>query len=163
MKLIFLDIDGVIKEDRHGTPFLDGSLKVLADIVRETDARLVMSSTWKVKYKAFIDNGFKTEYNDICVLYHTLKKYGLSIYGYTPYFGNIDKPLRRPAEIAEYLKNNGDAESFCILDDRDEFIWGELSDHLVLTYLGKSESGEKIAHLAPEHKSEIIEILNKSR
>lgn len=159
MKVIFLDIDGVIKEDYQGAPFLDESLCVLKEAVDETNARLVMSSTWKVKYKDFSDNGYKTEFDDILKLYNALCKHGLSISDYTPLF-RIEHEIRRPTEIREYIKNAENIESFCILDDRDEFLWDELSDNLVLTYLGKDENGKKIAHLTNEHKQKIINILN---
>ncbi len=158
MKIIFLDIDGVIKEDRQGVPFLDKSLAVLKEIVDETGAKLVMSSTWKTKYKAFADNGYKTDIDDILVLYNALCRHGLAIFDYTPLL-KIERELRRPAEIGEYLKNSDNIESFCILDDRDEFLWDKLSENLVLTYLGTNENGEKTAHLSSEHKQKIIDIL----
>ena len=158
MKIIFLDIDGVIKEDRQGVPFLDESLSVLKSIVDKTGAKLVMSSTWKVKYKDFIDNGFVTEYKDIEKLYNVLCRHGLSIFDYTPLL-KIEKPVRRPTEIKNYLSGAEDVESFCILDDRDEFEWGELSDNLVITALGKTENGEKEAHLTAVHAIKAIEIL----
>ncbi len=155
MKIIFLDIDGVIKEDYEGAPFLDESLSVLKEIVDETNAKLVMSSTWKVKYKAFIENGYKTEFDDILRLYNTLKKHGLSIYDYTPLI-KTEREIRRPTEIREYLKTAKNIESFCILDDRDEFLWEDLSKNLVLTYLGTDENGKKTAHLTAAHKEKIF-------
>lgn len=160
MKIIFLDIDGVIKEDFQGAPFLDESFCALKEIVDRTDAKLVMSSTWKVKYKAFVDNGYKTDIYDIQRLYDALCRYGLAIYDYTPLF-RIEHELRRPTEIREYLKNTDNIESFCILDDRDEFLWDELSGNLVLTYCGKDENGKKIAHLTKEHTQKAIDILNE--
>lgn len=160
MKIIFLDIDGVIKEDYHGAPFIDESLKILKETIDETGAKIVMSSTWKVKYKAFVDNGYKTDIYDIQRLYDAMCRYSLEFYDYTPLF-RIEHELRRPKEIREYLKSAKDVESFCIIDDRDEFMWNELSENLVLTYFGRDENGGKIAHLAPEHKSRIVEILNK--
>ncbi len=162
MKIIFLDIDGVIKEDFSGAPFLDESLAVLKEIIGSTGAKLVMSSTWKVKYKAFVDNGYQTDIEDIKRLYNALYEYGLSIYDYTPYLKEVDRPYRRPAEINEYLKNTESIESFCILDDRDEFLWEKLSDNLVLTYLGRDDSGEKTAHLTAAHALRINNILNKN-
>lgn len=161
MKYIFLDIDGVIKEDRQGAPFLDESLEVLADIVDRTGAKLVMSSTWKVKYKAFVDNGYKTDIEDISSLYNALTKHGLSIFDYTRYLGDVDRPLRRPAEIREYLDNVKDVESFCILDDRDEFLWAELAENLVLTFLERTADGEKVAHLTAAHAEKAVVLLNK--
>ena len=160
MKLIFLDIDGVIKEDRRGAPFLDESLSLLKDVVDKTGAKIVMSSSWKVKYKNFIDNGYKTDIEDIQRLYDALTKHGLSIYGVTPYY-RIEKTVRRPTEIKEYLCNAENVESFCIIDDRDEFEWDELTDNLVLTYSGKDEVGRKTAHFTAEHAEKAIKILSE--
>ena len=160
MKIVFLDIDGVIKEDFQGAPFLDGSLEMLKKIVDETGAKIVMSSTWKVKYKAFVDNGYQTDIYDIQRLYDALCRYGLGVYDYTPYL-YVDRPIRRPTEIREFLDGTENVESFCILDDRDEFLWGELEKNLVLTFLGRTEDGEKLAHLTLAHAEKAIEILNR--
>lgn len=160
MKVIFLDIDGVIKEDKGGAPFLDESLSLLKKITDKTGAKIVMSSTWKVKYKAFVDNGYKTDIEDIRTLYAALTKHGLEISDYTPLY-RIEKTVRRPTEIKDFLCHNADVESFCILDDRDEFEWDELADNVVLTYLGKDADGKKIAHLTDEHAQKAIKILNK--
>ena len=160
MKVIFLDIDGVIKEDRGGAPFLDESLDLLKDVVDKTGAKIVMSSTWKVKYRAFVDNGYKTDIEDIQKLYDVLTKHGLSIYDGTPLY-RIEKTVRRPTEIKDYLCNAENVESFCIIDDRDEFEWDELTENLVLTYLGKDENGSKIAHFTAEHAEKTIRILTK--
>lgn len=162
MKIIFLDIDGVIKEDFSGAPFLDDSLSLLKSIVDKTGAKIVMSSTWKTKYKNFVDNEFKTDIEDIQNLYNALTKHGLSIYDGTP-LHKIEKSIRRPFEIKEYLHNAENIESFCILDDRDEFQWNELTKNLVLTYLGKDENGKKIAHLTADHAQKAIEILTKAK
>ncbi len=77
MKIIFLDIDGVIKEDYGGAPFLDESLSQLKNVVDRTGAKIVMSSTWKVKYKNFVDNGYKTDIEDIQRLYDLNKRLSL--------------------------------------------------------------------------------------
>lgn len=159
MKVIFLDIDGVIKEDKGGAPFLDESLSLLKSVVDQTGAKIVMSSTWKTKYKNFVENGYKTDIEDIQKLYDVLTKHGLSIYDGTPLY-RIEKTVRRPTEIKDYLYHNEDIERFCIIDDRDEFEWDELTENLVLTYLGKDADGKKIAHLTADHAKRAIEILN---
>ena len=160
MKIIFLDIDGVIKEDYSGAPFLDESLSLLKSVVDRTDAKIVMSSTWKTKYKNFVENGYKTDIEDIRRLYDVLTKHGLAIYDGTPLY-RIEKTVRRPTEIKEYLCNAKNIENFCIIDDRDEFEWDELTDNLVLTRLGKDENGKKLAHFTEEHAEKAIEILTR--
>lgn len=158
MKYIFLDIDGVLKEDESGAPFLPESLAALKKIVDKTGAEIVMSSTWKVKYKAFIDNGHITEFPDILRLYNALSEYGLEIHGYTPYL-YVDKPVRRPTEIKQYLNGADDIEAFCILDDRTEFLWDDLTPNFVCTVLGY-EGDTKVAHLTERSAEKAIEILD---
>ncbi len=153
MKIIFLDIDGVIKEDKQGAPFIPESLRALKSVIDKTGAKIVMSSSWKVKYKAFVDNGFKTDIADILSLFAALSENGLSVYDYTP-VSNAEKPLRRPAEIREYLDRAENVEAFCIFDDRAEFRWAELSQNLVLTLVEGAE-----AHLTEKHAAEALKIL----
>ena len=162
VKIIFLDIDGVLKEDKQGAPFLDVSLALLETLVKKTGAKLVMSSTWKTKYKNFIDSG-KTEFADIKRLFDTLKAHGLEIYDSTPLLKETEKPLRRPAEIRAYLASTDNVDSFCIIDDRSEFEWAELESRLVLTFIGKDENGEKVAHLTQAHAEKAERILNEKQ
>ena len=58
MKVIFLDIDGVLNDKycRARVPSgckgaVDAKLKLLREIVRQTDARLVLISSWKKYWK----------------------------------------------------------------------------------------------------------------
>ena len=58
MKVIFLDIDGVLNDKycRARAPSgckgaVDAKLKLLREIVRQTDARLVLISSWKKYWK----------------------------------------------------------------------------------------------------------------
>lgn len=132
MKVIFLDIDGVLKEDRQGSPFLGESFELLRGVVDATGAKLVMSSSWKVKYRDFVDSGYRTDNADILGLYRELTRFGLSIYDCTPLI-RTEHALRRPEEIREYLKSTDGIERYCIIDDRSEFVWAELADRLVLT------------------------------
>lgn len=132
MKIIFLDIDGVLKEDKQGSPFLGKSFDLLKSVVDATGAKLVMSSSWKVKYKDFVDSGYRTDNADILGLYKELSRHGLTVYDYTPLI-RTEHTLRRPEEIREYLKSADGVEGYCIIDDRSEFAWAELADRLVLT------------------------------
>jgi hypothetical protein len=101
MKIIFLDVDGVLNsvQDRFSwTIESDMHLILLACIVRRTDAKIVVSSSWRN-----------------CSLLDTLKKrlndFSMSIYGKTKDIGE------RGLEIKEWLDNHNDIESFVILDD----------------------------------------------
>lgn len=132
MKIIFLDIDGVLNSvqyDRsrtHEQGNIDETrLPLLKEIVDETQALIVLSSSWRKhwsKESCQCDNIGK-ELNDI------FSKYQLSIYDRTPCSDNND----RADEIRMWLANNDNVETFVIFDDIP-FGWGvDLQEHLVKT------------------------------
>ena len=103
MKIIFLDVDGVLNsvQDRFSwTIESDKHLILLACIVRRTDAKIVVSSSWRN-----------------CGLLDTLKKrlndFSMSVFDITGYNKNGIRGL----EIKEWLDNHNNIESFVILDD----------------------------------------------
>lgn len=103
MKIIFLDVDGVLNsvQDRFSwTIESDKHLILLACIVRRTNAKIVVSSSWRN-----------------CSLLDTLKKrlndFSMSVFDVTGYNKNGIRGL----EIKEWLDNHNDIESFVILDD----------------------------------------------
>ena len=59
MKAIFLDIDGVLNEEKSRSSCCgyrgidDKKVEILAKIVKETGARLVLTSTWKNHWRPF--------------------------------------------------------------------------------------------------------------
>lgn len=133
MKVVFLDIDGVINTDRiaryrknHDIDemvFDEEAMNNLQQIVTNTGSKIVISSTWRIHYNtttplwvALVDN---------------LEKYGLEqfIVGITPVEdGNpFSKPRR--IEIKEWLDEHPEVDTFVILDD--EWDMGELTPHFV--------------------------------
>lgn len=150
MKVIFLDIDGVLNSYAYDRirSMDDGiidktRLPILKEIVDATAAVVVLSSTWKRHWN-----------KDICKcsfigkeLIEAFALADIEIYDKTPDFGS------RKDEINEWIKNNGDVEKFVILDDI-VFGWDELSDHVVRTdaRIGRG--------LEEHHKKAAIAILN---
>lgn len=105
MKIIFLDIDGVLNTHksigRFGFDFIDHILVALvARIVRETQAKIVLSSTWRVEEK---DRELATR---------ALREQDLEIHDCTPVLVGED----RHVEIRAWLDKN-QVERFAILDD----------------------------------------------
>lgn len=121
MKLIFLDIDGVLNNDNWwkrnnsaGTPvrlviddtvdFDKDSMKVLNTIIEKTGAKVVISSSWRNYYplevlkKVLKDNGFVGE-----------------IIGKTP--KSVPHPNRRGNQIQRWIHDNNFEGKFIILDD----------------------------------------------
>lgn len=103
MKIIFLDVDGVlnsVQDNFSWTIESDKHLILLACIVRRTNAKIVVSSSWRN-----------------CGLLDTLKKrledFFMSIYDKTC----CSEHGIRGLEIKDWLDNHSDIESFVILDD----------------------------------------------
>ena len=121
MKIIFLDIDGVIYpfnepdklflfEGRFSERLNQKSIKVLNAIIKQTDCEIVITSDWRRHYTLeelqfiFKSNGIIKEPIDVtpCV----------------KFMSAMHLELDRVFEINQYLKENKDNISvFCIVDD----------------------------------------------
>ena len=117
MKLIFLDIDGILNcaasfRNLYSFPIDDDKVDLLAQIVEATGAELVLSSTWRSDFDSkmnIIDKrGGAPE------LVEKLKTRGLKLIGKT---GN---DVNRETEIRNFLwefSKDHEVESFIVLDD----------------------------------------------
>jgi hypothetical protein len=157
MNIIFLDIDGVMNSteemialyNQHGSS-IDNTLpsptkcKLLKQLVEETGARVVLSSSWRLSLNAIqklidlfesyslILSGFtchevdskkfkNTPYEDIKPRYqHNIGDFGTYIED-------------RGAEIAAWLLDHPTVENFVILDDEDSDIKAWFPNNLVKT------------------------------
>ena len=135
MKIIFLDIDGVLNsemyewsrgEDRADNRIDLSRVRLLKDIVSATDAKIVLSSTWRLDWDKSPELcGEDGEYLNQC-----LAQYGLFIIDKTPFNSMIDDRRR---EILTWLSSHrGEVESFVILDDIN-CGWEELDRRVVVT------------------------------
>ena len=130
MKVIFLDIDGVLNgdlfvpaEDNTGILIDDTRLELIKHIVDETDAEIVLSSSWKGhwgKSDAECDDTGR----DINRIF---AEKGLSIFDKTPKYHND-----RKQEIIGWLQEHPDVSEFVVIDD-NPFAEGVLRNHFVLT------------------------------
>lgn len=119
MKVIFLDVDGVLNsvQDRFSwTLESDKHLILLACIVRRTNAKIVVSSSWR-------------NYDLLDTLKERLNDFSMSVYDRTDYSEHGIRGL----EIKEWLDNHKDVESFAILDDEDFDIAQYFPKNLVKT------------------------------
>lgn len=158
VKFIFLDIDGVFnsgtyyikrhedKTDNRPYPlseFDPEAVKQYIRIVKETEAKTVISSSWRHidgLRSIFKNVGFRGSILDFEV---------------TPYLGTI-----RGLEIKKYMENyldehpNDEIGSYCIIDDDIDMLY-EQKDNFVKTdaYYGG---------LTEEKANEVINILNKN-
>ena len=156
MKIIFLDVDGVLNNSRSKENFENmagcetAKIKLLRKIVKATDAILVLSSDWRIS-----ESHFK-------YLNARLNKHGLRISSQTP----VLKRSHRGFEINSWLRKNDDLniESWIIIDDEiftdfysfDDEHGRPYIDHLVLTNDFYTPNGG----LSQEDVDEAIELLN---
>lgn len=136
MKLIFLDIDGVLVTTKsllagNEYRFDKDCVKNLMDILTATQAKIVISSSWREDrtleqlQKLFVSNGL-----------------GDNIIGVTPIHGDHEI---RGSEVKAFLeKADLEIEKFVILDDEEEM--GDLAQNLVGTNFksGIDESVKKL-------------------
>ena len=155
MKVIFLDIDGVLNSDEYLDKVKNsdiqgierdidvGKVKLLKRAIDETGSRVVLSSSWRYTRNARY-------------LKELLANYGIRVDS-TPYIQDI-----RGLEIKKWLSENQGVEDFIILDDEifDSFD-EELIKKLVKVSNGNGRSlGEG---LLPKDVDEIIERLGRKK
>ena len=116
MKVIFLDVDGVLNSSQDGFNIKLETTKhlvLLKQLVDETGAEIVLSSSWRIydKTRAFIKK--------------KLEEYGIALIGVTP-----DTGESKGKEIKKWLDETPySIESFVILDDdsdMDEYAHAKL-------------------------------------
>lgn len=173
MKVIFLDVDGVLNTSEtyekvynkfKRTGILDiyideFRLEYLKTIIEKTNAKIVLSASCR--------NSFVKENNKIIPIsnkgekiYNLLSSYGIEIYDITPSNYN---PKNREITIKEWLSNNDGIDSFIIIDDEPS-MFNELLDRLIQTSKVKSDemliNMDDCIGLCEEHIDKAIEMLN---
>ena len=148
MKVIFLDIDGVLncrftKGEVCGFVFvMDSKIELLKQLIEETGARIVLSSTWR---EGFYDMQKQIQNRNV-ELYLALKdklwEFGLEILDFTPEI--VDD--NRGAEIDKWLRewDGEQIESFVILDDISGCYLRPHASRLVQTSFNE---GLKLKHI----------------
>lgn len=150
MKVIFLDIDGVLNFDDTEARLPDGCLgiaeaplKKLKKIVHETGARIVLSSSWR-KFWAINDeifDGIDKLNNEYLV--KKLGRHGLHI---------MDKiggqsSSTRYQDIKDYLACRSNISHYVVLDDEVFEGYMLIQDHLVITnhFMGLTDDDVELA------------------
>lgn len=152
MKIIFLDIDGVLNSEtdfieaamyghdnnairrltKSGreviTPVCRGKLALLELIIKQTDAKIVITSTWREHlklneiYDIFVAQGFRLPRTTIIGKTEDSVKRLSSDHTYS-----------RCAEITKWLDGRDNIESYVILDDISPHMFHKHEDNLVTT------------------------------
>ena len=144
---IGVDIDGVLNSDKTFKEryieynltkkwFLEMDLDMLNNlktIIEKTDAKIVLSSSWRIFMKK--ENGIiKSDDDKGKKLLELFKLYGIEIYDMTPYRQYI-----REKEILAWLKNNK-VDNYVIIDDDIADI-KSLEDKLIKTKFNEPDAG----------------------
>lgn len=134
MKVIFLDIDGVLNTesfressniDYFETPISENHMRLLAHLIKITGAKIVLSSTWREYWKPG-----QEQFDRFGVYINSLfQKYDLEIFDKTPELTDRDEEI---TEWKNIYKN--ELDGFVIIDDFD-FKWSDINkNHLVKTH-----------------------------
>ena len=166
-KVILLDIDGVLNDESTKSfkkkIFVEEiRVKRLKDIVQATQAKIVMSSSWRHYFKLYNENpeSIKDNYelSKMKDLKNMLDKYDLSVSDYTQYLET--GPDARPLEIRQWMLDKANLKRFVILDDDDFWNWSWLTDYFVMTKR-KGDNYNMIRGLEDDHVKCAIKILNR--
>lgn len=158
MKVIFLDIDGVVNftysrsRCQGYTGIDDDKLERLKQIVDATESKIVLSSTWRLGYNK--DGHHLKAFGDY--LKKKFKKHQLEVYDVTPDFDKHG--WLRGEEILDWLVRHPDVDRYLILDDEEyDFyqIGHEITDFWIQTDYYSRQGG-----LQQEHVEQAIKILN---
>lgn len=118
MKVIFLDFNGVLDTYKNMNVVDSDNLAILKEVIEETGAKLVISSSIKNTY-------FYCGYHNKVMehLIDVLTENNIKIYGLTPWLE------KREDEIKTYLKNNPDISEYCIIDD--DYYFESMKEHMI--------------------------------
>lgn len=126
MKVIFLDVDGVLNSNQRrleigGASLDEEKVKLLSIIVQRTGAVVVLHSGWRF----WLNEDLKPVKKEAADLLFMLAKYHISVHDKTPDFSTsqIRKTkqfsLVKADEILSWLSNHNDVENYIVLDDLD--------------------------------------------
>lgn len=156
MKVIFLDIDGVLNclgcktfINKHYF-VMDEKIQLLKQLIDETNAKVVLSSSWRIGWADDKNDENSIDREDYLELVKKLKEFDIELYDHTPI--KIPHVKTRGEEIDMWLKEHNDVRSFVILDDMHNSNFKPHAGKLVQTSM---EHG-----LLPKHVKRAKKILN---
>jgi len=122
-KIIFLDIDGVLnvisqKFDEYGSLFHKEFENNLEWIIKKTNAKIVISSTWRMSGLKFIQEMWMKRNLPGEVIDITPTVVDVLDEGYFKYYDQVD----RGHEIQQWINNNKNIKSYVIIDDDNDML-----------------------------------------
>lgn len=166
VKYIFLDIDGVLNsehtlDDRsnsNASIICDQYLENLRNIVEKTDAKLVLSSSWRVYFESTIDD---PEHSYGVQLVQALAKHNLKLHNATPFVkGQFSN--ERGLEIKTYIDQHKITD-YVVIDDEE---FSDFKTHLNMSRFIQTNFGNETTNIETEGLNKnvakkAIDILNK--
>ena len=130
MRVIFLDIDGVLNSARYDKDESDSDgnidvsrLELVKTLIDCTGADIVLSSSWRSHWDPLGAETNETGRE----LEGIFSQHGIKLFDRTPLLGG-----NRSKEIRAWLSGRENIEGFVIIDDI-KFGWGELENYVVKT------------------------------
>jgi len=148
MRVIFLDIDGVLNADddfggkSKPNPYVStdyggrfcgigkSHVRELKKIVDKTGAKIVLVSSWKNDYEDYLRHGY---YNRVGkYLHNKLRALGLEIYDNTARY-DLSNGSNRGYEITKWLEEHPEVNNWVVLDDEkfSDYDFLKITDHLI--------------------------------
>lgn len=167
---IFLDIDGVLNSEhtfsescenmdqKMASIISDQLVKNLSYLVEKTDAKIVLSSSWRV----YFNNNIKNTNNIFAMaLLASLNKYNLKLHDMTPY-PKGPYSSERGLEIKTYVEQNNITD-YVVIDDEE---FSDFKTHLDMSRFIQTNFGDETTTIENEGLNKkvakkAIEILNK--
>lgn len=167
---IFLDIDGVLNSEhtldescenmdqKMASIISDQLVKNLSYLVEKTDAKIVLSSYWRV----YFNNNIKNPNNIFAMaLLASLNKYNLKLHDMTPY-PKGPYSSERGLEIKTYVEQNNITD-YVVIDDEE---FSDFKTHLDMSRFIQTNFGDETTTIENEGLNikvakKAIEILNK--
>ncbi len=150
MKVIFLDFDGVLNSEKYvrsqseyGVIIDPTRMVLLRQIIDITDARIVLSSSWREHWEKSDESCNHTGK----AINKIFNQFNLKIFDKTPSIGG-----NREEEIVSWLKSNPKTENFVVLDDRF------LDSPIIRGHFVKTDNYR--SGISEENVNEAIKILN---
>lgn len=126
IKVIFLDIDGVLKKI-SGKGFDIKSISNLNELIEKTDAKIVISSRWRINGIDYVKNKLSNlivgEIIDVTPLLKIDKKFeaeGVEI----PRGSEIKEWIRKYTTVDKYVDN------YVIIDDSTDILYSQISRYV---------------------------------
>jgi len=163
MKVLFVDIDGVLnviptERDQFGSIFHQHFIDNLAWIIKETEAKIVISSSWRADGLITMQQMWKYRNLPGEVIDITPSCYDIVNAKICEFYDEVGRGM----EIQYWLDTHDNVDSFCIIDDDSDMLESQLnnfvktsgnSDHVDCVDIGYG--------LTDKCTLKVVEILNK--